>query len=65
MLIRNNSMHEVSFTIGDEHAVFLKGRIDIAQVDDQMLDRILGSVYSAIELCFQPAIRIGFASRFA
>ena len=54
----------MAFTIGSEEAVYLKGRLDLRHVDDEALDRVLGSVYGAIELCFQPALRIGFASRF-
>lgn len=64
LLVRNDSLRELAFSIGAEHAVFLKGRIDLRHVDHEALDRILGSIYAAIELCFQPALRIGFASRF-
>jgi len=65
LLVRNDSLRELAFTIGEEHAVFLKGRIDLRHVSDESLDRILGSVYEAIERCFTPALRIGFATRFA
>jgi len=65
LLVRNDSLRELAFTIGEEHAVFLKGRIDLRDVSDEALDRILGSVYAAVELCFRPALKIGFASRFA
>lgn len=64
LLVRNDGLRDLAFTIGDEHAIFLKGRVALEHVDDVLLDRILGSVYSAVELCFQPALRIGFASRF-
>jgi hypothetical protein len=64
LLVRNDSLRELAFTIGEEHAVFLKGRSDLRHVSEESLDRILGSVYEAIELCFAPAIRIGFATRF-
>lgn len=65
LLVRNDGLRELAFTIGQEHAVFLKGRIDLRQVSNEALDRILGSVYAAVELCFRPALKIGFASRFA
>lgn len=65
LLVRNDSFRDLAFTIGEGHAIFLKGRIDLKDVSDEALDRILGSVYAAIELCFTPALRIGFASRFA
>lgn len=64
LLVRNDSLREMAFTIGAEQAVFLKGRLDLRTVDEEALDRILGSVYAAIELYFEPALRIGFASRF-
>ena len=65
LLRRNNSFRELAFTIGDDDAIFLKGRIDLRHVDGEALDRILGSIYAAVEQCFQPALKIGFASRFA
>lgn len=65
LLRRNDRLRDLAFVIGDEDAIFLKGRASLEDVDTEMLDRILGSVYAAIELCFQSAIRIGFASRFA
>jgi hypothetical protein len=37
----------------------------VAAVTDDELDRILGSFYAYVEQCFAPALRIGFASRFA
>ena len=64
LLVRNDRLRDVAFTVGQEHAIFLKGRLDLAHVDDQSLDRVLGSIYAAVELSFQSALRLGFASRF-
>lgn len=64
LLTRNDGLRELAFTIGAEHAVFLKGRLDLRHLNEEALDRILGSIYAAVELCFQPALRIGFASRY-
>ena len=64
LLRRNNTFNGAAFTIGDEDAVFLKGRIPVASVTDDELDRIIGSLYAYVEQCFRPALRIGFASRF-
>jgi len=64
LLRRNHGLRELAFTIGAESAVFLRGQLDLRNVDTEALDRILGSVYVAVEQCFQPALRIGFASRF-
>lgn len=65
LLRRNNQLRELAFTIGEEDAIFLKGRVDLRHLDGETLDRILGSIYVAVEQCFQAALRIGFASRFA
>ena len=65
LLQRNNSLHELAFTIGDEHAVFLKGRMDLRHLDHEVLDRVLGSIYAAVERSFLPSLRLGFPSRFA
>ena len=64
LLRRNDRLPLVHFSIGDEQAIFLKGRSDLDQVDDELLDRVLGAFYEAVELCFVPALRVGFATRF-
>lgn len=65
LLRRNRKLHGMSFCIGEEDAVFLAGALPIHAIDEGELDRILGSFYAYIEQCFMPALRIGFASRFA
>lgn len=65
LLRRNLKLYGAAFAIGDEDAIFLVGQIDDAWVDDDELDRILGSLYAWTEQFFRPALRIGFASRFA
>ncbi len=64
VLRRNRSMNGAAFQIGDEEAIFLAGSLDVRWVDDDELDRILGSLYQWTEAFFRPAMRIGFASRF-
>jgi len=64
LLRRNRKLHGLSFCIGDEDAAFLVGSLPVHAIDRGELDRILGSVYAYVELCFLPALRIGFASRF-
>ena len=64
LLIRNQKLVGAAFAIGDEDAVYLKGAIPIDQVDERALDHILGLLYMAVEQCFKPALRVGFASRF-
>ncbi|HEY6530894.1 MAG TPA: YbjN domain-containing protein [Acidimicrobiales bacterium] len=64
LLRRNRKLHGMAFCIGEEDAVFLAGSLPFHAVDRGELDRILGSIYAYVELCFRPALRIGFASRF-
>lgn len=64
LLQRNLKLHGAAFAIGEEDAVFLTGQLTNGCVDDEELDRILGSLYVWVEQFFRPALRIGFASRF-
>lgn len=64
LLVRNDKLRDVAFTIGAEKAIFLKGRIELEHVSSAALDRVLGTIHAAIEQCFVPALRLGFASRF-
>jgi Putative bacterial sensory transduction regulator len=65
LLRRNVKLYGAAFAIGDEEAIFLVGQIANAAVDEEELDRILGSLYQWVEQFFQPALRIGFASHFS
>jgi Putative bacterial sensory transduction regulator len=65
LLRRNRKLYGAAFAIGEEEAIFLVGQIANSAVDDDELDRILGSLYQWVEQYFQPALRIGFASRFS
>jgi hypothetical protein len=64
LLRRNHACAGMAFCIGDEDAIFLRGRLPVAAVDDAALDQVLGSVYAYVEQFFAPAMRIGYASRF-
>lgn len=64
LLRRNQKLTGLHLELGDEDAVFLRGSLPVAGVTDAELDRILGSMWAAVELVFRPAMRIGFASRF-
>ena len=64
LLRRNQGFNGAAFSIGDEDAVYLRGRLPVAAVTEEELDRIIGSLYTYVEQCFRPALRIGFASRF-
>ncbi len=64
LLRRNAKLYGGSFVIGEEDAILLQGHLDRAMITEDELDRVLGSVYTWVEQCFRPALRIGFASRF-
>lgn len=64
LLRRNRKLTGLHLEIGDEDAVFLRGSLPVDAVTDAELDRILGSMWAAVELVFRPAMRIAFASRF-
>jgi Putative bacterial sensory transduction regulator len=63
LLRRNEKLVGVAFAIGAEDAVYLMGRCPNAWVEANELDRILGTVYEAVERCFRIALRLGFGSR--
>ena len=65
LLRRNAKLYGAAFAIGDEDALYLRGQLDHRQIVDPELDRVLGSLYAWVEQFFRPALRIGFASRFA
>lgn len=65
LLRRNDRLVGAHFSIGLEDAVYLRGEMPVAQVSSAELDRVLGTLYAQVELCFQALVRIGFASRFA
>ena len=65
LLRRNLKLYGAAFAIGQEDAVFLVGQLANDAINDVELDRIVGSVYAYVEQYFLPAMRIGFASRFA
>lgn len=64
LLRRNAKLYGVAFSVGAEDAVYLAGQLANEAVSPDELDRILGTIYATVELCFRAALRIGFASRF-
>ncbi len=64
LLRRNQKLTGIGLEIGDEDAVYLAGSLPVGAVTEAEVDRILGSMWAAVELIFRPALRIGFESRF-
>jgi hypothetical protein len=52
------------FAIGLEDAIYLLGQLPVATIDNDELDRIVGSAYAYSEQYFRPAMSLGYASRF-
>jgi hypothetical protein len=65
VLRRNESLVGVHFSIGIEDAIFLRGELPLRMVDEDELDRVVGTLYATVERIFPIIIRIGFASHFA
>ena len=65
VLRRNESLVGAHFSIGIEDAIFLRGELPLRLVEEQEIDRVIGTLYATVERVFPVIIRIGFASRFA
>jgi hypothetical protein len=65
LLRRNETLVGAHFSIGIEDAVFLRGELPLGLLHEEELDRVIGTMYAAVERIFPVIIRIGFASRFA
>lgn len=65
LLRRNDQLVGAHFSIGAEDAVYLRGELFNAAVTADELDRILGTIYAAVEANFTTLIRLGFGSRAA
>lgn len=64
LLRRNETLVGAHFSIGVEDAVFLRGELPLGGLVEAELDRVIGTLYAAVERIFPVIIRIGFASRF-
>jgi hypothetical protein len=64
LLRRNRKLTGLQLEIGEGKAIFIRGSLTVAAVTDAELDRILGSMWAAVELVFRPAMRLAFGDRF-
>lgn len=64
LLRLNARLYGLHFAIGAENAVFLTGHVPVRDVDDDELDRVIGSAYAYTEQYFRPAMSIGYRSKF-
>lgn len=64
VLRRNEQLVGAHYAIGVEDAVFLRGELPLALLEQGELDRIIGTLYAEVERTFRTILAIGFASRF-
>jgi len=64
LLKRNADLIGLSFALGAEDAVYLVGRIPVTRVDDDELDRIVGSSLAYTDECFPTAMALGYEGRY-
>ncbi|MDG4815650.1 YbjN domain-containing protein [Micromonospora sp. WMMD956] len=62
LLQRNARMYAVSFSIDAVGDVYLTGRVNLAGVDGDELDRLLGSVLTYADESFDTMLEIGFGA---
>ncbi len=59
LLRRNAYLYGMSFSLGPENAIYLTGRVPSSQIDDDELDRIVGSSVIYIDDHFPTAMSLG------
>ena len=64
LMRRNADLCQMRFALGAEDAVYLVGEVAVRDVDEEELDRIVGSSLAYIDSCFPTAMSIGFAGRY-
>jgi hypothetical protein len=62
LLERNTKMYAVSFAVDNVGDVYLVGRLPLASVEPDEIDRVLGSVLTYSDEWFDAALEIGFRS---
>lgn len=62
VLRRNYDLVGAQFGIGPEDALFLTGELLAHAIDEDELDRIMGSMWEYVERFWSTALRLGFSS---
>jgi hypothetical protein len=63
LLRANQRLYGMAFAIGVEDAVYLRGQVPLDWLDEDELDRVLGSSWQWTEQHFRTVLRLGFATR--
>lgn len=61
LLRRNAAMYAVAFSVDENGDVYLIGRVPLASICAQELDRILGAILTYADEIFDLALEVGFA----
>jgi hypothetical protein len=63
LLRANRALYGMAFAIGAEDAIYLRGQVPLDWLDEEELDRIVGSSWQWTEQHFRAVLRLGFAAR--
>ena len=63
LLRANQRLYGMAFALGLEDAVYLRGQVPLDWLDEDELDRIVGSSWQWTEQHFRAVRRLGFATR--
>ena len=63
LLRANQRLYGMAFAVGLEDAVYLRGQVPLDWLDEDELDRIVGSSWQWTERHFRTVLQLGFASR--
>ena len=61
-MTKNAAMYGLAFAINELGDIYLVGRLPLDAVNNQELDRILGSVLQNADSAFNPLLELGFAN---
>ncbi|MCV6985080.1 YbjN domain-containing protein [Mycobacterium shinjukuense] len=62
LLNRNRRLYGVAYTLDNVGDIYLVGRISLASVDADEIDRVLGQVLEAVDADFNTLLELGFRS---
>lgn len=60
VLRRNNTIVGAHFSIGDEDALFLRGELAVEAIDNDELDRVIGTLFVTVERYFPTLAQMAF-----
>ena len=61
-MAKNASLYGIAFAINDVGDIFLVGRLPLSAVNEQEIDRLIGTVLEISDTSFNPLLEIGFAN---